>query len=194
MTIETLIRHRVNTVAELSALNTALGTELDLRSTLDRIVLNHEVFEDGDDFKDYLAAYRHNTCILNTKTDGLEDTLIGMMEEHELDNYFFLDTTIPTTVKYIRKNFKKIAVRFSEYEPLSFVQQYEGKIDWVWVDCFTKNILDRKAYEYLKPHFKICIVSPELQAHPLEWVESFKADFQGFELDAVCTKRPDLWK
>jgi hypothetical protein len=194
MTIKTFIRHRVNTIAELSALDPALGVELDLRNALNRIILNHEVFEDGDDFKEYLKTYRHNTLILNTKTDGLEDALIALMEEHGIDNYFFLDTTIPTTVKYARKGFKKIAVRFSEYEPLSFVEQYEGKTEWVWVDCFTRNILGQQAYAYLKQHFKICIVSPELQAHPLEWIADFKHAFADFELDAVCTKRPDLWK
>jgi len=64
----------------------------------------------------------------------------------------------------------------------------------VWVDCFTKNILTSEAYQYLKTYFKICIVSPELQGHPKEWIADFKQAFDGFEIDAVCTKFPELWK
>ena len=194
MHVEKIIRHRVNTINELSLIDKAFGVELDLRNNDDAIILNHDPFKTGDSFEEYLQNYKHSTCILNTKADGLEEQSIALMEKYAIENYFFLDTTVPTMVKYIKKGFSKLAVRFSEYEPLSFVQQFESKVDWVWVYCFSKNVLSKEAYSYLKKHFKVCIVSPELQAHSLEWIEQFKQDFKGFELDAVCTKRPELWK
>ena len=42
--------------------------------------------------------------------------------------------------------------------------------------------------------FKICLVSPELQKHPLDRISEFKEQTIGMDIDAVCTKRPDLWK
>jgi hypothetical protein len=194
MTIKTIIRHRVNTKSDLSLLDVNLGVELDLRTHDNSIVLNHEPFENGELLKHFLNGYGHSTCILNTKEDGLEERIIELLEEFSIKDYFFLDTTLPTTIKYVNKSFKKIAIRFSEYEPLEFVKNFEGLVEWVWVDCFTKNMLSKDAYVYLKKHFKICIVSPELQGHPFWWIEDFKKNFLGFTLDAVCTKRPELWK
>lgn len=194
MNIKTLIKHRVNTIADLRGTPTTYGAELDLRTKDNYVILHHDAFKDGDNLNDYLSAYQHQTLILNTKVDGLEEYLFDLLKKKGIDDFFLLDTTVPSMVKWTNKGFSKIAVRFSEYEPLSFVQKFEGKADWVWVDCFTQNILTPDAYTYLKKHFKICIVSPELQGHPTSWITDFKNDFNGFDLDAVCTKQPDLWK
>ena len=96
-------------------------------------------------------------------------------------------------VKYIKKGWRNFAVRFSEYEPLNLALKFKEKVEWVWVDCFNYLPLETKSYLELKKHFKICIVSPELQGHPLSMIKEFKKQLNGFELDAVCTKRPDLW-
>ena len=194
MHINTIIKHRINTIADLHNTPIEYGVELDLRTNGNSIILHHDVFADGVIFEDYLNHYKHGIIILNTKTDGLEPYLLELMKKENVKDFFFLDTALPTLVKTIKNGCSKLAVRFSEYEPLDFVMQFAGKADWVWVDCFTTNILTPEVYRQLKAHFKICIVSPELQSHPLEWIEDFKKAFAGFELDAVCTKHPDLWK
>lgn len=193
MAVNLKIKHRVNTIEQLLATESKLGVEIDLRPYSDQIILNHEPFESGVNIKDFLAHYRHAFIILNTKSEGMEMHLLKMMEAQGIDNFFFLDLSLPYLVKTIKLGCKKVAVRFSEYEPLEFVSKFEGKAEWVWIDCFTKNILSENAYKYLSRHFKTCIVSPELQGHPLSWIDDFKSAFAHFKLDAVCTKHPELW-
>jgi hypothetical protein len=189
-----LINHRINTVEQLINTPQQYGVELDLRDNGTDIILHHDPFTPGEIFDDYLKQYKHQLIILNTKCEGLEQALIKLMDKHGITDYFFLDLSIPFLIKTVKNGYTKVAIRFSEYEPLEFVKVFEGKAEWVWVDCFTKNILTPEAYAYLKQHFKICIVSPELQGHPLEWINDFKTAFSDFEIDAICTKQPDLWK
>jgi hypothetical protein len=86
-----------------------------------------------------------------------------------------------------------VAVRYSSYEPLELALSFKGKVNWVWLDCFFGFHLPDEDYEVLKKHFKLCMVSPELQGRPADEIVEFKKLLQGKELDAVCTKRPDLW-
>jgi hypothetical protein len=66
--------------------------------------------------------------------------------------------------KLSNEGIRNIAIRFSEFEGLDTVLNMKGKIDWIWVDCFTKNPLTREIYQILKnAGFKLCFVSPELQ-------------------------------
>lgn len=62
------ISHRVNTKAELMNLPIEYGVELDLRDNLNgNIYIQHNPFEDGEDFEEYLKEYHHGTIILNIK-------------------------------------------------------------------------------------------------------------------------------
>lgn len=194
MIIKSLIKHRVNTIEMLKETPSYYGIEFDLRPYNDKIVMHHDPFVQGDDFSAYLDEYHHEIAILNTKAEGMEGGLIQMMAERSIDNYFFLDLSIPFLVKTIKGGCSKVAIRFSEFEPIEFVSKFAGMAEWVWVDCFTKNTLTENAYHYLKQHFKICVVSPELQAHPYTWINDFKTAYNNFEIDAVCTKVPELWK
>jgi hypothetical protein len=93
----------------------------------------------------------------------------------------------------MKKGVSDIAVRFSEYEPLEFVLKFKDKVKWVWVDCFTDLPLNAENYNILKQHFKLCIVSPELQGYPVERIVEFKEKLKEMPVDAVCTKKPELW-
>jgi hypothetical protein len=189
-----IFKHRINTKEELISTPNELGVELDIRSNAEKIILHHDPFKNGEVFQDYLDNYRHAGIILNTKEEGLESLLIKMMIENNIEDYFFLDLSLPFLIKTIRNGCKKVAVRFSEYEPLEFIKKFEGHAEWVWVDCFKKNILKPSDIGYLKSNFKICIVSPELQGHPIEWLDEFKSAYHDYDIDAVCTKFPELWK
>jgi hypothetical protein len=189
-----IFKHRINKTTELAATSKEFGVELDLRSNGKDLILHHDPFEIGDLFEIYLQDYSHSGIILNTKEEGLESRLIDIMKKHSIGDYFFLDLSLPFLIKTINKGCKKVAVRYSEYEPIEYVKKFEGLAEWVWVDCFKKNILSEKDLEYLKQHFKICLVSPELQSHPIEWIEEFKFAYKNFDIDAVCTKVPNLWQ
>lgn len=189
-----MVRHRINTLKDLETIPAHQGIEIDLRSQGNDIILQHDPFKNGEQFEDLLAQYRHSLLILNTKEDGLEDRTLSLLEKHKISAYFFLDLSLPATVKLARRKIRNFAVRFSEYEPLEACLAFQDMAEWVWIDCFNQLPLDSKNYAILKKHFKLCLVSPELQNRPQEEIISFKQSTAKFELDAVCTKYPELWK
>jgi hypothetical protein len=187
------IAHRINTVEQLCNVPEAYGVELDLRPDGEKIIVHHEPFQQGEDFEDWLKNYHHSFIILNTKAEGMEDRLLQLMEKHDIKDYFFLDLSLPYLVKYMKKGISKIAVRFSEYEPMEFVMNFAGKVEWVWIDCFTHFPLNMENYRILKENFKLCLVSPELQGYHTDKIAEFREQLKDMKIDAVCTKRPDLW-
>lgn len=187
------IAHRINTIEQLKKVPKNQGIELDLRYEDKNIILQHEPFETGELFTDFLKFYRHQLIILNVKSEGIESKILEILNQHQIKNYFFLDLSLPFLVKYAREGEKNIAIRFSEFEPLEFVLSFAGLLDWIWVDCFTKMPLNESNYAILKKHFKICLVSPELQNHPKENILTYKKQLKNFQIDAVCTKFPELW-
>ncbi len=188
------VAHRINTVEQLKAVPPVYGIELDIRYEGKELILHHDPFVTGEKLDDFLVHYRHALLILNTKSEGMEEAVLKLMKKHKIEHYFFLDLSLPFLVKYMRKGVKDIAVRFSEFEPIEFALAFAGKVNWVWVDCFTHLPLTAEVYSQLKAHFKICLVSPELQGFPVERISEFRKQIKGMDIDAVCTKRPELWE
>lgn len=193
-----LIAHRRNTVEELRATPTCYGVELDLRSAGSDLIIHHDPFVQGVRFEDWLACYRHSTLILNVKEEGLESRLIDMMRERGIDDYFFLDQSFPFLIKWSAKGVRQCAVRVSEFESIDTAMTLAGRVDWVWVDCFTRFPIDSLQAERLQgAGFKLCLVSPELQGRDagveIPALKQLLTE-QGIQADAVCTKRPDLWE
>ena len=87
------IRHRINTLAELSELSPGLGAEIDLRSHKSRVILNHEPFSDGPTFKQWIDLWvsvpNRGTLILNPKEDGLESEIIDILRAKNVEDWFF---------------------------------------------------------------------------------------------------------
>lgn len=187
------ISHRVNTIEHLIRTPLEYGVEMDLRPDGDDIIIHHDPFVKGELFEDLLKHYQHSLIILNTKAEGMEERILSLMEKYHIDNYFFLDLSLPFLIKYMKKGVKKMAIRFSEYEPIDFVMKFAGKVDWVWIDCFSDLPLNHENYQLLKQHFKLCLVSPELQGFDVARIDEFKEKVEHMSIDAVCTKRPDLW-
>ncbi len=88
----------------------------------------------------------------------------------------------------------RVAVRFSEFEPVENALSLAGVVEWVWVDCFTRMPLTPEIYRKLKAHFKLCAVSPELQGRAPETIAAYAVELAPYPMDAVCTKRPELWR
>lgn len=193
-----LIAHRRNTVAELRATPTDYGVEVDLRSCGDTLIIHHDPMAAGEPFDEWIAEYRHGTLILNVKEEGLERALIDRMECHGIEDYFFLDQSFPFLIKWARAGVHRSAVRVSEYESIETALTLAGKVNWVWVDCFTRFPLDGASARRLQQAgFKLCLVSPELQGRDAEaeipeMIEQLRR--KGIFAEAACTKRPDLWK
>lgn len=188
------IAHRVNTIAQLEQTPTEYGVELDLRDSGNRLILQHDPFSDGEDFGDYLQHYRHGLMILNIKSERIEPRVLELVRAAKVDDYFFLDSSFPMIRLLIRQGERRIAVRFSEYEPVESVLALAGQVEWVWVDCFTKLPLSLATYSQLAPRFKMCAVSPELQGRDPATIADYRRQLLPYPMDAVCTKRPDLWR
>ena len=190
------IAHRINTLAELKKLPTEYGVELDLRDYGDRLVLQHDPFVGGEDFEPYLKEYQHGTMILNIKSERIEHKVLELLNKYDIQDYFFLDSSFPMIHQLSKQGEKKCAIRFSEFEGLDTTMAMSGKIDWVWVDCFSKLPIDSNSFKKLKEAgFKLCLVSPELQGRPLD-IETYRTwlNTQNITFDAICTKQHNIKK
>ena len=193
-----LISHRRNTVSELLATDSKYGIEVDIRSKGDRLIIHHDPFVAGESFDEWIDAYRHGTLILNVKEEGLEARLIALMQSKGIADYFFLDQSFPFLVKWSKTGEHRCAVRVSEFESIETALTLAGKVDWVWVDCFTRFPLSEHDARSLKDAgFKLCLVSPELQGRDanveIPHLVSLLKE-RNIAADAVCTKRPNLWE
>ena len=192
------IAHRINDISQLKMTPYEMGVEIDIRSNGQDLILQHDPFKAGTNFYDWLKCYQHQLIILNIKEEGLEERILSYLNEFNIKNYFFLDQSFPFLVKSARQGQRKSAVRVSEYESIKTVKNLAHDVNWVWIDYFTKFSLDPFEINELKQlDFKLCMVSPELQGYDPEIEISKLANLfnsSQIQLDAICTKRPDLWK
>lgn len=203
------IHHRINTISSLWNVSTKDGIEVDVRYHENTLILHHDPFHHHQNYvqtlESLLCEWHHaGPLILNVKTEGVEQACIDLMNKYQISSWFFLDLSMPYFAAYAQKAaLKKIAgfsrenlcVRFSEYEDIAYALGFAKNVSWVWVDCFTHCPLDFEIAEKLKnAGFKICLVSPELQGHPKDWIEKFQQQLCGISIDAVCTKYPYLWR
>lgn len=202
------INHQVNTVENLNKVSLLNGIELDIRYHKNDLILHHDPFfhhkNNPEKFEEILKKWKHKgPMVLNVKTEGIEEACIHLMNKYDIKNWFFLDLSMPCFVTYANLSSKNkikgfssenLAVRFSQWEPLEHALAFSGKVKWVWVDCFNNLPMDKKNHGKLKnAKYKICLVSPEIQGHPVEDIQIFKEQLKGIEVDAICTKFPDLW-
>lgn len=192
------IAHRRNSVAELNATPVHYGVEVDIRSSGSQLIISHDPFIAGESFEEWIEAYKHGTLILNVKEEGLEDRLISLMDRAAIENYFFLDQSFPYLIKYSKMGVHRCAVRVSEFESINTALTLAGKVDWVWVDCFTQFPLTHDDTKTLQAAgFKLCLVSPELQGRDAQIAIAQTVQIledRNIQVQAVCTKRPDLWE
>ena len=192
-----IISHRINTINKLLNISVEYGIEIDLRSRNEEIIISHDPFKNGEYFEDWIRYYKHKILILNVKEDGLESKIIEILRKNKVEKFFFLDQSFPAILELVKKGEKRSAIRVSEYESIETAVSLKGKVEWIWVDYFTKFPLDFKAYKFLKDlGFKMCIVSPELQNGNLNSAKELKNKLSSnkIKFNAVCTKYPELWQ
>lgn len=188
------IAHRINTIDQLIKIPTNYGVEIDLRDKGEDIILQHDPFKGGVNFANYLKNYKHDLIILNIKSERIEFKIIEYLRKYHVNNYFFLDCSFPMIYQLIKIGETKIALRYSEYEGIDTILNLKEKVEWIWVDCFTQFPVNQKIYNELIKYFKLCLVSPELQGHPLSMINDFSKKMIKMPFNAICTKRIDLWE
>ena len=185
-----IIRHRANTIQQLQETPTEYGVEIDIRTLNNNLILNHEPHKPGILLKEYLNHFKHEFIIFNIKEDGIEDEVIQLAKQHNIENYFLLDVEFPFIYQATRnKNFKKIAIRFSEAEPIENALIHKGLADWVWIDTNTILPINNQIYQQLKQAgFKLCLVCPERWGRPKDiegYINYMKKN--NINVDAVMT-------
>lgn len=190
--------HRRNKISELCRTPKKYGVEVDIRSNGKQLVIHHDPLNEGELFEEWLRKFNHKTLILNVKEEGLESHLISLMSKYYIEDYFFLDQSFPFLVKWSKLGESRCAVRVSEFESIETALSLEGKVRWVWVDCFNVFPLNKLDADRLHDAgFNLCIVSPELQGRDAETYIPLMAReiiSEGFPVEAVCTKQPQLWE
>lgn len=193
-----LIAHRLNSLEKLKKSPIRFGVEVDVRSNGKCLIMHHDPFCIGESLDEWLQSYQHGTLILNVKEEGLEGELIALMHSSGITDYFFLDQSFPFLVKWSKQGEHRSAVRVSEFESIETVLTLTGKVDWVWVDCFSRFPLSQN--DVIRLHqagFKLCIVSPELQGRNAEIeipkLSQLLSDLN-IKVEAVCTKYPEIWE
>ncbi len=192
------IAHRINTIAQLRDLPRDYGVEVDLRDRGEKVIMQHDPFADGEDFADYLDQYRHGTMILNIKSERIEHRVAEMLAARGVSRYFFLDCSFPMIVALSRAGERNIALRFSEFEGLDTILAMQGRVGWVWVDCFSRLPIGGETYAALtEAGFKLCLVSPDLVGRAEE-IPDYRRQIasEGIVFDAICTKAANipLWQ
>jgi len=192
------IAHRVNTIKDLLNTPTECGVEIDLRDFGQKLILQHDPFKHGECFEEYLKNYHHGTMILNIKSEGIETRVLKLIKKYNVKNYFFLDCSFPMINLLSLKGEKNIALRFSEFEGLDTIRLMSKKVNWIWVDCFSKLPITEKNYNILKDlDYKLCLVSPELQRNNSK-INKYKIYLKKnkIKFDAICTKLKNIkkWK
>ena len=190
-----LINHRVNSIKKLKSTPFNFGVEIDLRSKKNKIYLHHDPFKKGVSFEKWIKYYKHKIIVLNVKEEGLEKSILKILKKYRINNFFFHDQTFSTLLKNMSKT--KVSIRYSEFEDLKNIKYLFKKIKWIWIDNFSVIKLKKKFYSYLKrKKVKICLVSPELvKKSRISEVKKIILYLKknNFTIDAVCTKKPDLW-
>jgi hypothetical protein len=185
-----LIAHRINRLEDLKALPPDTAVEFDVRESDYQLTVRHDAFTTGESFISFLPYLKTRFCIVNVKCEGVELYILKLFAMHGIENFFFLDCSIPMIHKLTHQGESRIAVRWSEYESLPSVIGWAGKVQWVWVDCFTMYPLTKQSVDKLKRFgFKLCLVSPELQGRDADIEPSCKIlKINDIRPDAVCTK------
>jgi hypothetical protein len=191
-----IVAHRVNDPVVMGSLSPELGAEIDIRSQEGKLILHHEPNTSGPLLSEFLDVYaktrKERLLVLNPKEDGHDVQIIKMLSDRDIENYFFLDLTMPSTIRMAVKGWeKRIALRVSEYETPDAARKLAGKVDWVWLDSFSGEPPAIEVAESLRRDFKICLVSPELEGYPPNLIPAFKPLLA--HVDAVCTKHADRW-
>ena len=191
-----IFHHRINTSAQLVEIPSIDGVEIDIRSSGQDIILEHDPFKEGQLFTEWLKHWQGQSLILNVKEEGIEERTLEVLNAYTNLEYFFLDQSFPFLARTINSGNKNTAVRVSDLESIDTALLMN--CDWVWIDCFLGdwNFLPGVIRRLQNNGRKICLVSPELvrdnTLNELQRLQDVLKDNNLF-VQGVCTKLKALW-
>lgn len=189
--------HRANKVDYLRQVPTCFGVEVDLRQWGEEIIVEHDAFEVGEKFDEWLKYFRHEIIVLNIKSEGIEKRAVQMLlESHPQTKYFLLDQSFPFMVKSILENSLVSCVRVSDIETIGQVEDLNPT--WVWLDCHFGDwsFLESALPKISELGINTCLASPELHGRRVDVeIEQIRDILRMIKVEpsAVCTKNPSIW-
>lgn len=167
------------------------GTETDVRDAGGQLVISHDPPDRDAEplpFARFCTLYKEHggsngdgaaglPLALNIKADGLQNRLADALAEHDIQNGFVFDMSVPDALGYLRRRGSdggnnggpRVFTRRSEYEP---VAAFYEEADGVWLDGFFGEWVGADDIaEPLALGKQVCLVSPELhgRAHQPFW-------------------------
>ncbi len=191
--------HRVNTLEKLAKVPSNYGIEVDLRTGSrdgsQKIIMHHDPFSEGIDFELFMKEYHHKGIILNIKEAGIEERVWDIVKKYGAEEgSWLLDVEFPYMYQASRgingkRLERRMAVRYSEAEPIEFTEAQDGYVDWIWIDTNTQLPLNAQIIARLRSlKMKTCLVCPERWARANDIVAYQKQmDSMSFKPDAVMT-------
>ena len=144
-----IIIHRVNKIKELRKIPAKYGVEIDIRSYEKKLVLNHEPASTGDGLNEYLKNFNNSILIANIKEAGIENKVLKLIKKYRIKKYFLLDVEFPFIYNSSNSGEKNISIRFSEKESIETVKNFVNKVNYVWIDTFTKFPINKNNLKIL---------------------------------------------
>lgn len=168
------------------------GTETDVRDIAGRLVISHDMpLGDELDFGEFLNLLKGRSLplALNIKCDGLVTELVKVIRNHDVDDWFVFDMSVPDMKSYILAGVP-VFTRMSEVEPTPvWLEQSVG----VWLDSFDSDWYDNSVIEELiKLKKRVCIVSPELHKRNHLPLWSRLLSLSNNNLLMLCTDMPGM--
>lgn len=152
-----------------AAFEFGVGIETDIRDCDGMLVVSHDPPLTSASLQldvllqAYLKEPTQPVLALNIKSDGLHAPLLATLQQHNIQNYFVFDMSIPDTLGYQRLKMP-FAARISEYEPNSALAK---NASWIWLDSFFSEWFDISLIQnWLVEGKRVAVVSPELHHRP----------------------------
>ncbi len=191
-----IICHRINSIKQLKKIPYKYGVEIDVRDYKNKLVLNHDPFKKGETLINYLKYFKHKFLIINVKSEGIETKIYEILKKKKINNFFFLDISLPFIIKISESLTKKISVRVSDMEDIQTAYNFRKKVNWAWLDYFKKKSIRLDQVNLLhKMKYKICYVSHELQNRKIQKKEiNFfkKVKQKKIKLDMIIIKYKNI--
>jgi|SRR3989344_5677680 len=198
--------HRVNKIQQLRRIDKRFGVEIDIRHNpkTGRLYLSHDPGS-GDDFEKYIKVAASKKCpliILNIKEAGIERFVIDTVIKYKIRDWFLLDVEFPFIFRAAHGGTPhlrgRVAIRYSESEPIEQALILAKRFSWVWVDVNTRLPLNKRSFKKLKrAGYKLALVCPERWGRAqdiVKYIASMKK--RGIVVDTVMTseKYAGVWE
>ncbi len=169
------------------------GTETDVRDSMGKIVIAHDMPMGGEitleNLLDIMAG-RNLPLALNIKADGLCEIVRDILGKYGHHNYFCFDMSIPDMIIYMRKSVKFFTGLSDILSKPVLLEEADG----VWLDSFNSDWYQHHLIdEIINENKTVCVVSSDLhkRSNKEQWGIIKKSHNINSDKLILCTDYPE---